>query len=176
MKISKQKQQPLKGLALILLVIVLVGIVLVQNRHVASPQATPKLAKGNTTQDEPSPSAQASGAPKPSGAPSTVTIKPAKPVLQKSSGNAPGSSVPVGAVIEYTCEGTPGVSCEIVLTSKTTGKVVTLAKTTITSNGRGQYFAIWDWQAEQGSWSILAKATNAVGDAAVSDTQTLEVK
>jgi hypothetical protein len=171
MKISKQKRQVLRLLALALLVAIAIGIVWAQKRQLGSPKASPAVTKGNSVIDEPSPS------PSPKGSPTPVVAKPSKPTLQKSSGNAPGSSVPDGAIVEFSCEGTANVFCEIQLTDQSNhNNIITLDKKPIASNGRGQYFAIWDWTAVKGSWKVVAKASNSNGETALSDEQTLEVK
>lgn len=110
-------------------------------------------------------------------APKVQTVTLAKPALQKSSGNAPGSSVPSGGAMEFTCESTPGLNCTVFLTDlKKQDHVIDLGTKVITSNGRGQYFAVWPWQAQTGSWQVVAKSTDGKGNSGMSDTQTLEVK
>jgi len=100
-----------------------------------------------------------------------------KPTLQKSSGNAPGSSVPSGSGIEFTCEGTLGASCQIILTSKTNpSNAIALPAKPISSNGRGANFANWTWSAVQGSWSVVAKTSDGTGTTTTSDAQSLEIK
>jgi hypothetical protein len=137
---------------------------------------------GNSTHDEPSsspsPTPQPTGSSAPTSSPSNGSAAPiAKPSLQKSSGNAPGSSVPAGATIEFTCEGTAGLGCEVILTDRNnSAHVINLGKKAITSNGRGQNFAIWDWPAVSGSWNVVARASDTAGNSATSDAQILEVK
>jgi hypothetical protein len=133
----------------------------------------PTPVKGNTTVDEPEAST-----PTP-----TVTIKPgtglapAKPMLQKSSGNAPGSSIASGVVVEFSCEGMIGNKCDIVLTDRTnSSRVIHLGQKTITSNNRGSAFVLWNWEATKGSWNVVARTTNAAGLSSDSDKQILEVK
>lgn len=140
---------------------------------------SPTPLRGNTTHDEPTPTPGAS-----STSPTTTAtpvagqkVSLAKPILQKSSGNAPGSSVPAGALIEFTCEGTPNLNCEVILTDRNdSNKVLNLGAKKIASNNRGQYFAIWDWSAVKGSWNVRAKVSDGAGNSALSDLQTLEVK
>lgn len=143
-----------------------------------NPRTTPAHTPGDSVSDQPKdytenpPTTSA-----PTAAPAGTPVAPAKPTLQKSSGNAPGSSVPVGAVVQFTCEGAPGLDCEIVLKdSANAARVITLTKQPITSNGRSQYFATWEWTTVQGSWVITSRVSNAGGGQATSDPQTLEVK
>lgn len=141
--------------------------------------------RGNTIKNQPANYDDTKATPKPtSSASKTSTPAPAgtpqplsKPTFQKSSGNAPGSSVPNGAAMEFTCDGTLNSSCEIILTDRNNpNKVITLTAKPITSNGRGEYFATWSWTAVSGSWSIQARTSNNAGSSTLSDTQTLEVK
>lgn len=99
-----------------------------------------------------------------------------KPVLSKSSGNAPGSSVPSGALIEFTCEGQINLDCEILLTNKSEGnRILRLGKKKIADNGIGQYFASWEWEALPGEWTVKAIVSNE-SNSAESDTQDLRVR
>ncbi len=139
----------------------------------AATSPSPTTIKGNSTHDEPSPSPVSSNGPAVS--PSGTPVPIAKPTLQKSSGNAPGSSVPAGALVEFTCEGRAGLGCELILTSSA-GQVVNLGKKSIADNGRGQMFALWDWPAVSGTWSVVARASNSSGSTAASDAQALVVK
>lgn len=140
---------------------------------------SPTPLRGNSTHDEPTPTPGAT-----SSSPTTTATPVAgqkvsltKPTLQKSSGNAPGSSVPSGALIEFTCEGTPNLNCEVMLTDRNdSNRVLNLGAKKIVSNGRGQYFAIWDWSAVKGSWNVRAKVSDGAGNTALSDSHTLEVK
>jgi cytoskeletal protein RodZ len=185
--LKQLKRKQIGLLAMVVLLIAVVGTAVWATRHsgwrkvTASP--SPSIVPGNSTHDEPSPSptdgtTSKTPTPVPTSSPGgSTTGSVAKPSLQKSSGNAPGSSVPAGAVVEFSCEGTAGLSCELILTDRTNAAhVVNLGKKPITSNGRGQNFAIWDWNALAGSWSVVAKASDAAGNAATSDVQTLEVK
>jgi hypothetical protein len=168
------------------LLVAVIGTAVWATQHSGWRQVTaspsPSIVPGNSTHDEPSPS--------PTGGTSSSTPTPvptsspggkgggnvAKPSLQMSSGNA-GATVPSGRVIEFSCEGAAGLDCELILTDRTNpSHVVNLGKKPITSNGRGQNFAIWDWNAMAGSWSVVAKASDGAGNAASSDAQTLEVK
>lgn len=178
MKAQKRKNKTY--LIVILGAVIILGSVLLAYRqqawhNSASPTPTP-VVPGNSTYDEPSatPTAPVSSAPTPTPAGGGTV---AKPTLQKSSGNAPGSSVPAGAIVEFSCEGTAGLGCEVLLTDRSnSARVINLGKKTITSNGRGQSLAIWDWTSVSGSWNVTAKASNTSGTTATSDIQTLEVK
>lgn len=185
MKLRRIKAQH-KILAGILLVI-LGGVIFVVatrlNRHAAEISATPSptMIKGNSTAGEPTPTTTpapgASPATTPTPAPSTGPATVKEPVLQKSSGNAPGSSVPAGALVEFSCEDTAGLTCEVKLTNRNNpAQVVSLGQKTVTDNGRGQAFATWVWTAVAGSWNVTAVASNQSGGSAASAVQTLEVK
>lgn len=96
------------------------------------------------------------------------------PTLQKSSGN--NGPVPAGALIEFTCEGQVGVSCEIILTSRANrSNVIRLGAKKIADNGRGQYFASWEWESKSGDWSVVARVSDGTStkDSAI---QILEVE
>jgi hypothetical protein len=142
--------------------------------HSAQPQPTPLY--GNTTHDQPTNSQQDSTVTPTPSASNNGTLA-AKPSLQKSSGNAPGSSVPAGALIEFTCEGIANLQCEVILTDQhNASRVLNLGAKTIAGNGRGQYFATWDWTALAGSWQVIAKMSDTRGNASLSSSQTLEVR
>jgi hypothetical protein len=177
------KQQLLfkAGLAAgIVMVLALTGLALYRyagHRATLEPSPTPRV--GNSTDDQPKGYSE-SPTPTPTLSPTASPAAPitlAKPVLQKSSGNAPGSSVPAGAMMEFVCEGTSNLSCDVILTDRANAaRVVRLGAKPIASNGRGQYFATWTWTAQAGSWSVVAKISDPAGNSNVSDAQTLEVK
>jgi hypothetical protein len=179
---KRQKQKRTTGLIIAvvaLLALIITVVAYSTSKKSAAPQTSaspsPSITKGNSTQGEPSSSPTAATTPAPRPSQSTVTL--AKPTLQKSSGNAPGSSVPSGAIVEFSCEGTEGLACGITLTDRNApSRVLKLDKKTITNNGRGQYFAIFDWTAVSGSWKVVAEVNDQSGNSAVSDAQTLEVK
>jgi hypothetical protein len=154
-------------------------ILLAFNPFKAEQKPEPQDIKGNTTNNAPAGN-QDEITPSPTQAASTNTpavVPVSKPILQKSSGNAPGSSVPAGAMLEFTCEGTANAQCEVVLTDKlNSSRYIALGRKTIASNSRGQYFAIWNWQAEKGSWRVEAKSSRNGAGITVSDSQSLEVK
>jgi hypothetical protein len=139
--------------------------------------------KGNSTNDEPKGYSENSRTPAPSANPSTgptssasAPTPPSKPILQKSSGNVPGSVVPSGANMEFSCQGTPQAYCEVILTDQDNPKrLISLPKKAILSDNRGSYFAIWEWAAVSGKWSITARSSNG-GIVVVSDPQTLVVR
>jgi hypothetical protein len=169
----KAKDRKLILLGVLILVLAGAAVYTYRQYHTTSQTTSPSPTKGNSTLDEPTPSPSTS--PVSGATPVPVTV--AKPTLSKSSGNAPGSSVPAGAVIEFTCEGREGLSCEIILTDRTNpSHAVALPKQAIKNNGRGEYFATFDWNAAQGSWNVVAKVSNGAGGTALSDSQTLEVK
>lgn len=142
-----------------------------------NPRTTPAPTPGDSVSDQPKDYTENPPTTSPTATPAGTPVAPAKPTLQKSSGNAPGSSVPVGAVVQFTCEGAPGLDCEIVLKdSANATHGITLTKQPITSNGRSQYFATWEWTAVQGRWVVTSQVSNTGGGQATSDPQTLEVK
>lgn len=136
------------------------------NNRSSSPTPTP-TATGNATVNEPKDysdgvATPAASTPSPGStpAPSTSNAPFAKPTLQMSSGNG-GSVVPAGRAMEFTCETSPGFTCTLVLTDrKDPARVVNLGSRSIVSNGRGQYWASWQWSALAGSWSLVATASN----------------
>lgn len=108
------------------------------------------------------------------GAQTTSNIPvPSKPVLIKSSGN--NGSVPSGAIIEFVCQGTAGLSCKVVLINQG-GGTVELPIQALKDNGRGQYFTSWEWKSTAGLWQVYAVATNSQGGSAEGDKQKLEVR
>jgi hypothetical protein len=175
----KTKHARLLALLIVLLVVTAVAVFIGATQSDPSDvTVNPQSSKGNSTHDEPKVSPSPSTTPgdsTPTPAP-TPGNPPAKPALSKSSGNAPGSSVPPGALMEFTCQGTVGAQCQIVLTDRTNAsRQITLSAKTIADNGRGQYFAAWEWAAVAGSWNVVARST-ANGASVNSDAQTLEVK
>lgn len=181
---TKQKKKLLLSLLIgLCLVLVIAAITTAamrrdHNQTASKASPTPSVTKGNSTDDEPSATPTPATSPVASGmpTPTPTPVAVSKPTLQMSSGNN-GVAVPSGRTIEFTCEGTAGLSCEVVLTSRTNpSNVISAGKKTITSNGRGQNFALIDWSAVKGQWTVAAKASNSVGASALSDTQTLEVQ
>ena len=129
---------------------------------VATPTPSQPVSAATTTPPKSAPTAS----------PSPVALS--RPTFTKSDGNGPGSFVQTGAAMEFTCEGTLGSTCQIILTSKS--GTIKLDPKTIQSNGRGSYFAIWSWMAVAGSWNVVATASNQSGASQTSDAQTLEVR
>lgn len=104
-----------------------------------------------------------------SGTPITL---PVKPVLSKSSGN--NGPIPQGATVNFTCTGSAGDSCSIILAYN--GKEIVLGPKDIKDNGRGQALADFYWTATQGVYQVIAQAKNASGQTNVSSSQALEVQ
>lgn len=98
---------------------------------------------------------------------------PNKPTLIKSSGN--NGPVPINIVIEFICQGDPGLNCNIVLVNQN-GSVINLQNQPLKNNGRDQYLARWEWKSLSGVWQVYSVVTNSQGKSAQSDKQTLEVK
>lgn len=98
---------------------------------------------------------------------------PDKPVLIKSSGNY--GSVPANIVIEFVCQGAPGLKCKVMLSSQS-GSNIELPDQDVKDNGRNQYFTSWEWKSITGTWQVYAVVTNQQGKSAESDKQSLEVK
>jgi hypothetical protein len=96
---------------------------------------------------------------------------PPKPTLQKSS-----SVVPPGALVNFVCEGTINLMCDVILTNKSTAQKLSLGAKAIADNGRGQYFASWNWESQAGDWSVVARVTSAGGASTDSDPQEVTVK
>jgi hypothetical protein len=182
LKAQKRKNQRIYIVVAVAAVLIVSGVLLVwrqQAWHKTSASPSPSVVAGNSTYDEPSasPSPEDTGSTVPTSSPNNGSGKLlAKPILQKSSGNAPGSSVPGGAMMEFSCEGTAGLTCEVLLTDRNaSGRVISAGKKTIVSNGRGQNLALIDWTAVSGSWNVTARVSDTAGNSATSDTQTLEV-
>ena len=96
------------------------------------------------------------------------------PTLQKSSGN--NGPVPSGVLMEFTCQGQVGISCEIILTNQgNRNEVIRLGIKKVADNGRGQHFARWEWESKQGGWSIVARVSEGTSTKD-STAHTLEVK
>ncbi len=105
-----------------------------------------------------------------SGSPTPVSASVPKPSLTKSSGN--NGSVPVGAILEFTCLAPVGYTCSVELKGD---KTITLEKKSIIDN-RGQTGVSWSWTSEKGTWSVSAILSDAQGNTNRSDSQSLEVK
>lgn len=171
----------------IIAVFVVLGIGALAAAYVSRRNSDKVPTGGNTTRTQPpgysdvatptpkQPVSAAATTP-PKGAPTaTPSVVPlSRPTFTKSSGNGPDSFVPTGSAMEFTCEGTLGSTCQIILTSKS--GTIKLDPKTIQSNGRGSYFATWSWMAVAGSWSVVAAASNQSGASQTSDTQSLEVR
>lgn len=141
-----------------------------------TPSPTPTITKGNSTADEPSPTPTPGrgGSATPAVSPSAAVPKPS---LAKSSGNAPGSSIPAGVAVEFDCTGAAGYSCEVVLTKvNDSNQKIALGSKPIVDNGRGEYFALWQWTSVSGSWNVTAVQRDASGKSTSSDPQKLEVQ
>lgn len=101
-----------------------------------------------------------------------VTV-PTKPTLSMSSGNA--APVPTGVLINFLCMSSPDIECKIILNSQGKSPVV-LDNKKVTDNGRGQYFAEWNWSSVAGEWAVTAEAKNQTGGVSRSETKNIVVK
>ena len=168
---SKTKSKIKKGIAITLMVLAIGAISFASYQLFLKPKPSPSSLTPAKTVDPVSPAAQVSGSSAQTLAPpSTIDIP--LPVLAKSSGN--NGSVPFGALINFTCESTPGYFCEVKL-EKPGASTITLEKKQLTGE-RGQSFASWNWESVSGTWSVAAVLSNSSGQSKSSAAQTLEVK
>lgn len=136
------------------------------------PPANNQTTPGQPVTEEPTPPPV--NTPDPSAPPPTQQTgpAPAKPTLQKSS-----STVPAGALVNFVCEGAINLSCDVILTNQANpSQKLSLGAKAIADNGRGQYFASWNWESKAGSWQVVARATNGTGQSADSDPQQVTVQ
>ena len=104
--------------------------------------------------------------------PNTNVQPPQIPSLTMSAGNY--RSTRSGEMIDFTCNATVNITCQIILTSGS--KQIALPEQVVKDNGRGQVFTIWDWTSISGKWSVIARAKNSQGATSSSPAQILEVK
>lgn len=95
------------------------------------------------------------------------------PVLVKSAGNT--GPAPAGVLIDFTCFGPSGYSCQLTLKPKS-GSAPNFDKKSLTTDSRGQSFANWEWKTVSGSWQAQAVLYNSSGQSKASDPQSFEVK
>lgn len=93
-----------------------------------------------------------------------------KPVLTKSA-----SSAPTGVPIDFTCTGSQGADCQVILKNTSSGQLISLEKKKITTDKLGQNNAYWIWQTITGSWQVTATSTSSSAEL-ISDAQMVEVK
>ncbi len=95
------------------------------------------------------------------------------PVLVKSAGNT--GPAPAGVLIDFTCFGPSGYSCQLILKPKS-GTAPSFDKKNLSTDSRGQSFANWEWKTVSGSWQAQAVLYNSSGQSKASDPQSFEVK
>lgn len=181
-QIPRQKQRgrtiQVVGLLLILSVLIVGGLVVWRSRTTSKLAGqedyqgnNPQTELGNeSNRDDTANNTNTQNQVLSSQSPVSISSSVPKPSLMKSSGN--NGSVPVGAVIEFTCLAPSGYTCSVELKGN---KTITLDKKTIEDN-RGQTGTSWEWTSEKGSWSVTAVLRDANGKANVSDSQSLEVQ
>ena len=95
------------------------------------------------------------------------------PTLVKSAGN--NGSAPADVLVDFTCNAPAGYSCQLVL-KPASGSNITFEKKNISTDSRGQTFAIWEWKTIKGTWQAQVLLYNSSGQSNSSAPQSFEVK
>ncbi len=168
----KSKNNSKRIIIIIVLLLLLVGVFLavffVYKKISNKPNPTKEISQQSTaTNTENSDKANTVNAPVNSNS-STLQA----PTITKSSGN--NGSVPVNVLINFVCNSQPNTTCQLILIDGS--KKITLEEKPVIDNGRGQFFASWDWKSIAGNWQVFVRAKNQQGNTADSIKQSLVVE